>query len=95
MEKPVYYVLSVPCQKDDDSDEGKQNLFDLCVKFRDQNQFDVLEGVSFDTILEQLSYAAQKRYGDGWYIDDMPEVSNEPCADSEVDLDLTDFKEKK
>lgn len=85
-------LLSMPCLH---AESGEEKCFELVIKFRDEQQEDILSDCSYDMILEMFNDALKKKYGDGWFIDDTPEPTRDVLASENlpVDLDLTNYDE--
>ena len=84
------YYLSCTCQNND-CDEIFVNI---PVKFKDEDQYEILEGDGFDMLYEHFNEWLKSNNYNGYFVDDQPEQNRPIAVDKFPDnsLDLTDFK---
>ena len=84
------YYISCQCQNDD----GDEINVDIPVKFKDQDQYEILEGDGFDMLYEHFNKWLKTNGYDDYFVDDQPEQVKPIAEDKFPDnsLDLTNFK---
>jgi hypothetical protein len=85
-QSPVIFTLMATCQNEKNK---KKKCLTLNVKFRDINHYGILEGVSFDVLIGPCNDALDKKYGPGWWVDDVIETYGEAEPNAPVDLDAS------
>ena len=80
------YYITCPCEDKD----GKEIVIDIPVKFKDEEQYEILEGDGFDMLYDHFNKWLKSNNLGEYFVDDQPEqcrpIANDKFPNNSLDL---------